>query len=169
MRLMSRVALSLALLTAVSASLFAFAENEQHAKDKKNIVETAVASENFETLVAAVKAAGLVKTLSGEGPYTVFAPTDKAFAKIPDATLKSLLKPENKEKLKAILLYHVVPGKVTAAEVVKMDYAKTAQGSKLKIATVDGKVMIGKATVLKTDIMTSNGVIHVIDKVLMPK
>ena len=117
---------------------------------------------------AAVKAADLVDTLKGEGPYTVFAPTDEAFAKLPAGTVEDLLKPENKEKLQAILLYHVVPGKVTAAEVVEITSAKTANDMDLKVM-VDGKmVKINEAQVVQTDIMTSNGVIHVIDTVLIP-
>ncbi len=136
---------------------------------KADIVDTAVGAGSFKTLVAAVKAAGLVETLKGDGPFTVFAPTDEAFAKLPAGTVESLLKPENKEKLVAILTYHVVPGKVMAADVVKLTEAKTVQGSSVKIATKDGKVMIDGANVVKTDIGTSNGVIHVIDAVILPK
>ncbi len=136
---------------------------------KKDIVDTAVGAGSFKTLVAAVKAAGLVETLKGEGPFTVFAPTDEAFKKLPEGTLESLLKPENKEKLVAILTYHVVPGKVLAADVVKLEEAKTVQGGKVKIVVKDGKVMVDGANVVKTDIMTSNGVIHVIDTVILPK
>lgn len=135
----------------------------------KTIVEVAVASKDFKTLVSAVDAAELVETLSGKGPFTVFAPTDKAFAKLPKETLAELLKPENKEKLQAILTYHVVPGKVLAEDVVKMENAKTAQGSKLGIKVVDGEVLIDNAKVVKTDIACKNGVIHVIDKVILPK
>lgn len=135
----------------------------------KDIVDTAVGAGSFKTLVAAVQAAGLVDTLKGAGPFTVFAPTDEAFAKLPAGTVESLLKPENKAKLVAILTYHVVPGKVTAADVVKLTEAKTVQGSSAKIAVKDGKVMVDGANVVKTDILTSNGVIHVIDAVIMPK
>ena len=137
---------------------------------EKDIVDTAVAAK-FKTLVAAVKAADLVDTLKSEGPFTVFAPTDEAFAKLPKGTVEELLKPENKEKLKAILAYHVVPGKVLAADVVKLDgkKVKTVQGSPLTIKVSGGTVMVGDATVTKTDILTSNGVIHVIDTVLLPK
>ena len=135
----------------------------------KDIVDTAVGAGSFKTLVAAVQAAGLVDTLKGAGPFTVFAPTDEAFAKLPAGTVESLLKPENKAKLVAILTYHVVPGKVTAADVVKLTEAKTVQGSSAKISAKDGKVMVDGANVIKTDIMTSNGVIHVIDAVIMPK
>jgi uncharacterized surface protein with fasciclin (FAS1) repeats len=133
-----------------------------------DIVDTAVAG-GFTTLVAAVKAAGLVDTLKGPGPFTVFAPTDAAFAKLPAGTLESLLKPENKAKLVSILTYHVVAGKVMAADVVKLKSAKTVEGESIAIKTADGGVMVDKAHVTKTDIETSNGVIHVIDTVLMPK
>ncbi|TWU56263.1 fasciclin domain-containing protein [Rubripirellula reticaptiva] len=135
----------------------------------KTIVEVAVAGDDFKTLVAAVKAGGLVETLSGEGPFTVFAPTDAAFAKLPKGTLESLLLPENKEKLVAILKYHVVAGKVMAKDVVKLTEAKTVQGSAVQIKVVEGKVMLDKATVVKADIPCSNGVIHVIDSVILPK
>jgi uncharacterized surface protein with fasciclin (FAS1) repeats len=134
-----------------------------------DIVDTAVAAK-FNTLVTAVKAADLVDTLKGSGPFTVFAPTDEAFAKLPKGTVEELLKPENKDKLKAILTYHVVSGKVMAADIVKIDGKKvqTVQGSPVAIKVDGGTVMIGKATVTKTDIPTSNGVIHVIDTVLLP-
>ena len=136
-----------------------------------DIVETAMANKNFSTLVSALKAADLVEALQGEGPFTVFAPTNQAFAELPDGTLDTLLKPENKAKLQAILKYHVVSGKVTAKDVIKLEEAKTLQGAKVGIQTEDGTVMLqGKtvASVTKTDIMASNGVIHVIDSVLMP-
>lgn len=133
----------------------------------KNIVETAVEAGSFKTLVAAVTAAGLAETLSGTGPFTVFAPTDEAFAKIPAATLTDLLKPENKEKLAGILTYHVVSGKVLAADAAKLTTAKTVNGQELKIDATDG-VKINDATVTTADVETSNGVIHIIDTVLMP-
>ncbi|WP_435010591.1 fasciclin domain-containing protein [Tundrisphaera lichenicola] len=137
---------------------------------EKDIVDTAVAAGSFKTLVAAVKAAGLVDTLKGEGPFTVLAPTDEAFAKLPEGTVESLLKPENKEKLVAILTYHVIPGKAMAADVVKLDgkAVKTVEGSKVNVKVADGKVMVNGAKVVKTDIETSNGVIHVIDTVILP-
>ncbi len=135
----------------------------------KTIVQNAINNEKFTTLVSAVKAAGLVETLSGEGPFTVFAPTNEAFAKLPKGTLEDLLKPENKAKLIAILTYHVVPGTVMAKDVVKLTEAKTVQGSKAKIKVKDGSVMIDKAKVVATDVKSSNGVIHVIDKVILPK
>jgi uncharacterized surface protein with fasciclin (FAS1) repeats len=137
------------------------------AEDKKDIVDTAAAAGSFKTLCAAVKAAGLVDTLKGKGPFTVFAPTDEAFAKLPAGTVEMLLKPENKKKLTDILTYHVLAGKVMAADVKTME-AKTVQGSSAMVKVADGKVTIDKATVVKTDIEASNGVIHVIDTVLMP-
>lgn len=134
----------------------------------KTIVEVAVGNKDFSTLVTAVKAAELVETLSGEGPFTVLAPTNAAFAKLDEATLTTLLKPENKAKLASILTYHVVPGKVMAKKVVELKEAKTAQGTTVKIAVEDGKVMINGAEVVKTDIPCKNGVIHVIDTVILP-
>src|SRR5450432_2993922 len=135
---------------------------------KKDIVDTAVAAGTFNTLATALKAAGLADTLKGTGPFTVFAPTDEAFSKLPAGTVESLLKPENKEKLKSILLYHVVAGDVTSAKVVKLTSAKTVNGQDVKISVVDGTVMINDAKVVKADIAASNGVIHVIDTVLLP-
>jgi uncharacterized surface protein with fasciclin (FAS1) repeats len=139
------------------------------AVETKDIVDTAASAGSFKTLVAAVQAAGLVETLKGKGPFTVFAPTDEAFAKLPAGTVESLLKPENKSQLVAVLTYHVVPGKVTAADVVKLQEAKTVQGSSAKITVVDGGVKVDNANVVKTDIGCSNGVIHVIDAVILPK
>jgi uncharacterized surface protein with fasciclin (FAS1) repeats len=137
--------------------------------NKKDIVDTAVGAGSFNTLAKALTAAGLVETLKGTGPFTVFAPTDDAFAKLPAGTLEDLLKPENKEKLKAILTYHVVSGDVKAADVVKLKTAKTVNGQELKIMVKDGTVMVDNAKVTKTDIMCGNGVIHVIDAVVLPK
>ena len=134
----------------------------------KDIVEIAASAGSFNTLVTAVKAAGLVDTLKGNGPFTVFAPTDEAFAKLPAGTVENLLKPENKDKLTAVLTYHVVPGRVTAGEVVNLSSAKTVNGRALRINTKDGKVMVDNARVTATDIMASNGVIHVIDSVVLP-
>lgn len=136
---------------------------------KKDIVDTAVAAGNFNTLVAAVKAADLVQTLKGKGPYTVFAPTDAAFAKLPSGTLDTLLMPQNKSKLAGILTYHVVAGKVMAADVIKMSQAKTVNGQMLSIRTIGSTVKVDEANVIKTDIECSNGVIHVIDAVVLPK
>ncbi|GAP09818.1 secreted and surface protein containing fasciclin-like repeats [Bellilinea caldifistulae] len=134
----------------------------------QTIVDIAVADGRFTTLVAAVQAAGLVETLAGEGPFTVFAPTDEAFAKLPAGTIEELLKPENKQQLTDILLYHVVPGKVMAADVVNLSEAETALGEKVSIKVEDGKVFINDAQVILTDIEASNGVIHVIDTVILP-
>ncbi len=135
----------------------------------KDIVDTAVGAGQFKTLAAALGAAGLVDTLKGAGPFTVFAPTDAAFAKLPAGTVEMLLKPENKAKLTAILTYHVVAGKVMAADVVKVTSAKTVQGGSVAVKVTGGKVTIDNANVVTTDIAASNGVIHVIDTVLMPK
>jgi len=138
--------------------------------ESNDIVETAVAAGQFKTLAAALEAAGLIHALKGNGPFTVFAPTDEAFAKLPAGTVEALLKPENKEKLKAVLLYHVVPGNVTADQVTKLNgrSVKTLQGSSIKVTTSHG-VRVDNANVTQTDIKASNGVIHVIDTVLMPK
>jgi len=136
---------------------------------KQDIVETAAAAGTFNTLATALQAAGLVDTLKSKGPFTVFAPTDDAFSKLPAGTVESLLKPENKEKLKAILLYHVVSGDVTAAQVVKLSSAKTVNGQDVQIMVHDGTVMVNDAKVVKADVLASNGVIHVIDTVLLPK
>lgn len=133
-----------------------------------DLVDTAVAAGNFNTLVAAVQAAGLVDALKGPGPLTVFAPTDEAFAKIPGATLQSLLEPQNKDQLVKILTYHVVPGAVLAKDVVGLRSAKTLQGGEVAIGVAGGRVFLNNAQVTATDIQTSNGVIHVIDTVLMP-
>jgi uncharacterized surface protein with fasciclin (FAS1) repeats len=135
----------------------------------QDIVDTAVSAGSFNTLVAAVKAAGLVDTLKGPGPFTVFAPTDEAFAKLPPGTVEDLLKPENKAKLQAILTYHVVSGKVMAKDVVKLHSAKTVNGEQLTVKASMGSVTVDNANVVKTDIVCSNGVIHVIDTVLLPK
>ncbi len=160
------------LVALVAAALLLTLSTAAYANPKpgsQDIVDTAVAAGSFKTLVAALKAAGLVDTLKGKGPFTVFAPTDDAFAKLPAGTVDELLKPENKQKLIAILTYHVVAGKVTAAQAMKLNSAKTVNGQSLNIATNGGMVMINDATVTKADIMCSNGVIHVIDTVLMPK
>ena len=157
-------------LVALIAATASFSATDVKAETAgKTIVEIAAGAEDFSTLVAAVKAAGLVDVLSSKGPFTVFAPTNEAFAKLPEGTVESLLKPENKDKLIAVLKYHVVPGKVMAKDVVKVDSAKTAQGSSVTV-TVEGKtVKVDNATVVKTDIEASNGVIHVIDTVIIPE
>lgn len=150
------------------ASMSASADNSSK-KEGKDIVDTAVAAGSFNTLVAAVKAAGLVETLKGDGPFTVFAPTDEAFAKLPAGTVEALLK--DKAKLTRILTYHVVSGNVMAKDVVKLNgkSAKTVEGSSVSITVKGGKVMVDNANVVKTDIACSNGVIHVIDTVIIPK
>jgi uncharacterized surface protein with fasciclin (FAS1) repeats len=135
----------------------------------KDIVDTAVAAGSFKTLAAALTAADLVTTLKGPGPFTVFAPTDAAFAKLPAGTLDTLLKPENKAMLQSILEYHVVAGKVLAADVVKLTRATTIQGQSVTIAVVNGGVTINGAKVITPDVLATNGVIHVIDSVLLPK
>ena len=134
----------------------------------KDIVDTAVAAGSFKTLAKALQAADLVDTLKGKGPFTVFAPTDEAFAKLPQGTLEELLKPANKEKLRRILTYHVVAGRVTATEVVKLKSAKAVSGDTIDIKANGGSVMVDDAKVTKTDISASNGVIHVIDSVILP-
>jgi uncharacterized surface protein with fasciclin (FAS1) repeats len=139
------------------------------AAQTKDIVDTAVAAGSFKTLAAALQAAGLVDTLKGPGPFTVFAPTDEAFAKLPAGTVEMLLKPENKAKLTRILTYHVVAGKVMAADAAKLTSAKAVSGDTLTIAAHGGGVTIDKAKVVKADIAASNGVIHVIDTVILPK
>ncbi|PKH03043.1 fasciclin [Psychromonas sp. MB-3u-54] len=136
---------------------------------KKDIVDVAVENGSFTTLVAALKAAELVDTLKSEGPFTVFAPTDEAFAKLPEGTLDMLLLPENKEQLVSILTYHVVAGKVMAADVMELDSATTVQGQDVMVDIMDGKVMIDDATVVIADVEASNGVIHVIDAVILPE
>lgn len=157
------VMICLALLLALNFSSNAFADS------KKDIVDTAVAAGDFKTLAAALQAAGLVDTLKGQGPFTVFAPTDEAFAKLPPGTVEDLLKPENKQKLISILTYHVVAGDVMAKDVVKLHEAKTVDGQDVKIMVDNGKVMVNDANVIKTDIQCTNGVIHVIDTVLLPQ
>ena len=160
------IAIAFAVMMIASA---AFAAQCNTTKMNKDIVDTAVGAGSFNTLVTAVKAADLVDTLKGPGPFTVFAPTDEAFAKLPAGTLQDLLKPDNKAKLQGILTYHVVAGKVMAADVVKITSAKTVNGQSLTIKVDGGKVMVDGANVVKTDIECSNGVIHVIDAVVLPK
>lgn len=157
----------LALLALIS-SFAVSASAWEPASSTKDIVDTAVAAGSFKTLAAALKAGGLIDALKGPGPFTVFAPTDEAFAKLPKGTVETLLKPENKDKLVAILKYHVVSGKVQAADVVKLKEAKTLLGQAVTVNAADG-VKINDAKVVKADIAASNGVIHVIDTVLLPK
>ncbi|MEM1293840.1 MAG: fasciclin domain-containing protein [Verrucomicrobiota bacterium] len=149
----------------IALSLAVYAHADHH---KKDIVDTAAGLDAFSTLVAAVKAGGLVETLKGDGPFTVFAPTNDAFAKLPEGTVESLLKPENKEKLVAILTYHVVSGKVMSSDVAAGKVA-TVNGKEAEITVTDGKVAIDGANVVKVDVETTNGVIHVIDSVILPK
>lgn len=167
-------AAALAMACFVSAPTFAHCGScgvgDKKAKDdhKHNIVETAQAAGQFETLLAAATAAGLAETLSDDGPYTVLAPTDEAFAALPEGTIEHLLKEENVEQLKAILLYHVIDGSVMAETVVTLEEADTLQGSPVSITVEEEAVMINDAEVVKTDVVASNGVIHVINKVLLP-
>ena len=160
MQTISRMATALALAVGLSVPLVA---------QTGDVVDTAVKAGQFKTLAAALTAAGLVPTLKGAGPFTVFAPTDAAFAKLPKGTVEDLLKPENKAKLTAILTYHVVPGKVMAADVAKVSSAKTVQGGTLAVQAKGNAVTVDGAAVTTADIAASNGVIHVIDTVLMPK
>ena len=150
-------------------AIMALAAGSAASAQEKNIVETAVAAGSFNTLVKAVQAADLAATLEGPGPFTVFAPTDQAFAKLPAGTLDSLLKPENKEKLRAILTYHVVPGELDASKVTRIKSATTVEGEKVKFSVMDGNVMINNAHVAQPDIRASNGIIYVIDTVILPK
>jgi uncharacterized surface protein with fasciclin (FAS1) repeats len=140
----------------------------QAQQDNKDIVETAIAAGSFKTLAKALQAADLVETLKGKGPFTVFAPTDEAFAKLPPETLNDLLKAENKQKLQRILTYHVVPGRVSAADVVKLRTVKAVSGDTIDIKANAGSVMVDSARVVTTDVQASNGVIHVIDSVILP-
>ena len=139
-----------------------------YGKKNNDIVDTAVANGNFTTLAAALEAGDLIGTLKSDGPFTVFAPTDEAFAKLPDGTVEMLLMPENKDKLVAILTYHVVAGKVSAADVVTLSSATTANGSDVKINIRDDSVFINDSRVVMTDIAASNGIIHVVDTVILP-
>jgi uncharacterized surface protein with fasciclin (FAS1) repeats len=164
--MISRLRVLAATLVAASAL---FVSLPARADAPGTIVDVAVSAGSFKTLVAAVKAAGLVDTLSGKGPFTVFAPTDAAFAKLPAGTVDTLLKPENKEKLKAILLYHVVAGDVKSTDLKDGESVKTVGGKSITVHIANGVVTINDATVVKADIPASNGTIHVIDTVLLPK
>jgi len=158
-------AASFALILSVLVSAMPASAGSAH----RDIVDTAIAAGTFNTLAKALQAAGLADTLKGKGPFTVFAPTDEAFGKLPAGTVESFLKPENKEKLKAILLYHVVSGDVNATQVVKLSSAKTINGQDVQVTVNDGTVLVNDAKVVKADVLASNGVIHVIDTVLLPK
>jgi uncharacterized surface protein with fasciclin (FAS1) repeats len=159
-------ALVLALAVGVATATAGRATTAGPKMGEKNLVQTAVAAGQFKTLASLLQKAGLAGTLEGKGPFTVFAPTDAAFAKVPKATLASLAK--NKAKLRAVLLYHVVKGKVTAAQAMKLESAKTLEGKSVSIRVSGGKVIVGGATVVKANVLASNGVIHVINKVLIP-
>jgi len=156
-------------IVATALAMVVTTSRQTAAQAQKDIVDTAIAAGSFNTLATALTAAGLVDTLRGAGPFTVFAPTDAAFAKLPAGTVESLLKPENKAKLVRLLTYHVVSGKVMAADVVKVTSAKAVSGDTITVLAKDGVVTVDNAKVVKTDIAASNGVIHVIDSVIMPK
>lgn len=158
-------------LTLVALTLMAMAcssTDRSMSMSNKDVVETAMSAGMFNTLASALRAADLVDTLKGPGPYTVFAPTDEAFAKIPASTLQMLMRPENKNKLRSILMYHVVPGRTDSKAVMGMNSATTAGGQDVSIMMMGDRVMVGNAHIVKADVMASNGVIHVIDTVLMP-
>jgi uncharacterized surface protein with fasciclin (FAS1) repeats len=155
-------------LAAVTALGVAMGVMTARAAADKNIIDTAVAAGQFKTLATALSAAGLADTLKGQGPFTVFAPTDQAFAKLPPGTLDSLLKKENKDQLTAILTYHVVPGELMAADAAKLKQAKTVNGKTVRVNLSNGKIMVNDATVTGADIPASNGVIHIIDSVILP-
>jgi len=156
-------------IVATALAMVVTTSTQTAAQAQKDIVDTAVAAGSFNTLAKALTAAGLVETLKGAGPFTVFAPTDEAFAKLPAGTVESLLKPENKDKLRRLLTYHVVSGKVMAADAMKVKSAKAVSGDTITVATKGGGVTVDSANVVKADIAASNGVIHVIDSVIMPK
>ncbi|HET7206822.1 MAG TPA: fasciclin domain-containing protein, partial [Terriglobales bacterium] len=155
--------LYMAVVATVLMSIGAFASHT-----RQDIVDTAVQAGSFNTLAQALKAADLVDTLKGQGPFTVFAPTDEAFRKLPPGTVEVLLKPENKEQLRSILTYHVVPGRVTASDVVKLTSAKTVSGQEVRISVLKGVVRVNDAKVTKADLAASNGLIHVVDRVIVP-
>ncbi len=174
MKRMKRTAMPIAIgtlmLVGFTTSLSSLAEDMSgSAEAKMDIVDTAVAAGQFNTLAAALGAGDLITTLKGDGPFTVFAPTDEAFAKLPEGTVASLLEPENRDQLVAILTYHVVAGEVMAKDVVNLSEATTVNGADVAIKVMDGKVHINNATVVAADVATSNGVIHVIDTVLLPQ
>ena len=164
--LFNKTFVALALIAGLAFSAIASADH--HGEKAADIVDVAVAAGQFNTLAAALDAADLVETLKGDGPFTVFAPTDEAFAKLPEGTVESLLKPENKDQLVAVLTYHVVPGAVKSGDVVKLDSAKTLNGANVAIKVVYGSVRVDDAAVIAADIAASNGVIHVIDSVILP-
>ena len=161
--------LTLGLISAAGVAAYEQNKSAKKHDHRKTVVDVAAGDERFSTLVTAIKAADLAETLKGEGPFTVFAPTNKAFAQLPDGTLKSLLKPENRDQLRAILTYHVAPAMAKAGDVIKLDRVTTVQGQPVRInATDKGVILNGSARVIATDVVADNGVIHVIDSVLMP-
>ncbi|WP_439106869.1 fasciclin domain-containing protein [Congregibacter sp.] len=168
MKMLQKIQIAMVLMLATAFAQGAHHEGGHDEMPTQNIVEIAAGNPDFSTLVAAVQAAGLVDVLAGEGPFTVFAPTNAAFAKLPEGTVETLLLPENKDQLTAVLTYHVVAGKVMAAEVVTIDSAATVQGEAVSISTSDAGVMVDGAMVVMTDIEALNGVIHVIDTVILP-
>ncbi len=170
MNVATKILTSMALVGALAGAAVVNAGHHEsgHAMEKPNIVEVAAGNKDFSTLVAAVQAAGLVEVLAGEGPYTVFAPTNEAFAKLPEGTVEMLLLPENKDKLVAILTYHVVPGDVSASQVVELTEVTTVQGNTAAIAVTDEGATIDGAKIIMTDLDASNGVVHVIDTVIIP-
>jgi uncharacterized surface protein with fasciclin (FAS1) repeats len=159
----------LSMPAAVLAGSYGSSANKAADMASMDIVDTAVGAGSFTTLVTALQAADLVDTLKGPGPFTVFAPTDEAFAKLPTGTVENLLKPENKGKLQAILTYHVVPGKVMSADAATLTTAKTVNGQSFKVSKSDSGLMVDQAHITQADIVTSNGVIHVIDEVIIPE
>ncbi|UZD21749.1 fasciclin domain-containing protein [Algoriphagus halophytocola] len=166
---MKKTGIAFMMMLLVVASSFTLKTNSVHeTKFDADIVELAASQDFLTTLVAAVKAGDLVETLQGDGPFTVFAPTNEAFAKLPEGTVENLLKPENKAQLVKILTYHVVPGKVMSADLKNGQMAKTAEGSSIKVTLMDGKAMVNNATVTTADIEADNGVVHIIDTVIMP-
>lgn len=166
---MKKLGIVMMLVMLVVSSSFSPKTNTVHeSRFDADIVDLAASQDMLSTLVAAVKAAGLVETLKGEGPFTVFAPTNEAFAKLPKGTVEDLLKPENKAKLAKLLTYHVIAGKVMSGDLKNGQMAKTVEGSEVKVTMMNGKVMINNANVIKADVMADNGVVHIIDTVIMP-
>jgi uncharacterized surface protein with fasciclin (FAS1) repeats len=172
---MKKLGISIIMMVLITLPMGALAGNTGYSKDKskamgtKDIVDTAISAGSFNTLVQAVQAADLVDTLKSDGPFTVFAPTDEAFGKLPEGTIENLLKPENKSKLQEILTYHVVPGKVTSADAAMLSSAKTVNGKSFQISESGNGLMIDGAKVIKADVEASNGIIHVIDQVILPQ
>ena len=162
------IILTIAMPSMLLAGGYGYSKDKVSSMEKADIVDTARSSGSFNTLVSALQAADLTETLKGDGPFTVFAPTDEAFNRLPAGTVEDLLKPENKAKLQSILTYHVVPGKVMSWDAVKMSSAKTVNGKSFRISKSGDGLMVDDATVTKADIKASNGIIHIIDRVIMP-